>query len=274
MSPLGPEARAILDAAEGVDSPAPEDKERMRARLAAAIGASVVGAAATGVAVKGTTVTALSKGAGGVAGSALLAKILAAVLVVGAATAGYVIGRRADADAVRATPPEPSSVVASGAAQPVAEPTPVVTDPSSADSPTAPGAAAPPVAIRAPASTAAARPGSAPLAATASVVGSAAPAPPHSAPVAAGETEGEASLLQRARAAIDAGDGVTALDALDAHERRFPSGFLADQRQAERVVAMCTIAKVRETRESAEHFLAQRPRSQQADRIRRACGLP
>lgn len=86
--------------------------------------------------------------------------------------------------------------------------------------------------------------------------------------------EGEASLLERAQKANDAGDGVTALEALEAHERRFPAGLLAEQRHSERVVALCTIAKMPSTRERAEHFLAERPRSQQADRIRKACGLP
>lgn len=281
---LGPEARAIIDAADGVDSPAGDDKERVRARLAASIGASIVGVAATTVAAKsvgaGTTVTAMAKGAGGGAvGSALLAKILTVFAVAGAVSVGYIAGRRSDSDATRLVTPPPSEIASGGVVQSSGVGTSLVgVEPSSgatseAQSPNGATTAVPQPAKASPMAATTGH-GAAPAVAPSQAVAVAASAQPAASSSAAPEGEGEAALLQRARSAIDAGDGVTALDALDAHERRFPAGLLADQRQAERVVAMCTIAKGPTTRERAEHFLAQRPRSQQADRIRRACGLP
>lgn len=279
---LGPEARELIDSAEGVDSPHASDKERVRARLAASIGASIVGVAATGAAAKSvSTVTAMAKGAGGGAiGTTLLAKVLAVFAVGAAVSIGYVAGRRSETDATHRTPPEPT-VVATGNGAPIATPPPTVVttavapaggeqpaQPSehSGDVPLAPAPGRPAhIALPSPH-------GQPTAAATAPAPAMTTTAAPHSSTQPDGV--GEAALLQRARTAIDSGDGVTALDALDAHERRFPGGLLADQRQAERVVALCTIAKGATTRERAEHFLAQRPRSQQADRIRRACGIP
>lgn len=275
--PLGPEARELIGAADGTDLPGRHAKERVRERLAAAIGGSIVGTAAASAVAKSasTSATAMAKGAGGGLASALFTKILAGVIVAGAVTVGYVAGRRSEPEATRhertATP-----VVATGPAVP----------PTVAPTATAAPLTAPEQAV-APEERSSAQHGAPrsplPLAATAARAvpahpsESAAAAPLPTAPAATvttPEAEGEAALLQRARAAIDAGDGVTALDALDAHERRFPSGLLADQRAAERVVALCTIAKGAVARERAEHFLAERPRSQQANRIRRACGLP
>ena len=277
MTPLGPSARDIIDAAEGTDLPAPSDKDRMRARLAASIGASIVGGAVAGAAVKSvsasTTATAMLKGAtGGAAGTTLLAKILAGAMVASALTVGYVAGRRSDVEATRAPSSADPPAPASGRAPSTT--TTIMTPPSA--SPAAPSTVEETTAVatsRVPAGASVVGQKPAPASVRATDVAPPAPAAA-SAPPINESTEGEAALLQRARTAIDAGDGVTALDALDAGDRRFPSGMLGDQRQAERIIAMCTIARVPLTKERAERFLADRPRSQQAERIRKACGVP
>ena len=277
---LGPEARSIIHDADGVDSPKLADKERVRGRLAAAIGSSIVGGAAatTAAAAKagaGAAAVAATKGGTAALGGGLALKLLAGLALMGTVTAAYVMGQRSETGVTRSAPGAPAPASSAQSVSPEPSPEPVPGAPAAAaDVSLTPAAPAPAHAVGAPRAGAGA---GAPL--HPSLTGNSAPAeevrPPPSVSAPAHEPEeGEASLLQRARTSDDTGNGVAALDALDAHERRFPAGLLADQRLAERVVALCTIAKSPATRDRAERFLAERPRSQQADRIRRVCGLP
>lgn len=69
-------------------------------------------------------------------------------------------------------------------------------------------------------------------------------------------------------AALRAGDAAGALAAADAHERSFPNGALAEEREGGRAIARCMTG----SRASADAFLAAHPRSTMRGRILAACG--
>lgn len=257
---LGPESRSIIDDAVGADLPASADKERVRGRLALKLGVAAGVAATTGV-------KAASAAAGGGGTAALALKLFGIFGGIAAIGAGVYVFQN-DKSAERAVvPPTPTTLSAGpGVATtppqgaPVAQPpAPEPTD----DAPKAAGSAS--VSTLSPAAPSARR---AVVAPTASAPAASAPVLPTAAP------EGEAALIERAERAIAAGDGLTALGALDAHRRLHREGKLADQREALEPVALCTTARSSTAREAAERYLAAHPRSSQADRIRRVCGLP
>ncbi|MBX3186582.1 MAG: tetratricopeptide repeat protein [Labilithrix sp.] len=285
MSPLSPEARALIDEAADADMPRSADKERNRGRLAAQIGVAVAGAASAAAggtakaAVTGAGATGLASKTGGAivggGGAALAAKIVAVVVASGALTAGVVAWRSPHLDTIHAPHAPPArgareDVPAMGSANAKAD----VRPPSLAETAAPPGAsaivpAAPHSLPRGVASHAAGPPAptSPPLVATSTDARA-------STSSAVGDEEGEATLLRRAQAAIDSGDGVRALELLDTHARRYPNGVLADQREADRVLALCALGQMPASREAAERFLAARPRSSHAERVRRACRVP
>src|SRR5262249_48369813 len=91
------------------------------------------------------------------------------------------------------------------------------------------------------------------------------------APSAKGTLEDEFALVSRAQAALSANDAATALALLDVHAARYPSGQLAEEREALRVLAACTATRA-DAGARAARFLRAHPRSPLAARIRRACG--
>jgi hypothetical protein len=279
-SELGPEARSLIADADGVDSPSRGDKERVRSALAVQIGVVAAGVAA-GATAKGAVASATGAGAGAKVaggaiaggGAALAAKLIGGAVVVSTIALGVSALTRRDVETTRTLPPEaPTSNVS--APPPASRPAPASTTGGTQGSEEethtggSPAVAHPAPPARGSVPTAPKRAETEPAAAPAG-----APAPVSSQPPAP-EVDGEAVLLQRAQAAIAAGDGVTALSLLDAHQQRFPNGVLAEQREAERVLALCAMGRVPAAREAAERFLAARPRSAQADRVRRACRVP
>lgn len=81
----------------------------------------------------------------------------------------------------------------------------------------------------------------------------------------------ELVLLGKAQAALRAGDASSALALLDEHARRFSSGQLSAERQAARVLALCSLGRVVEARSMARRFLSQYPRSPLTQRINSSC---
>lgn len=81
----------------------------------------------------------------------------------------------------------------------------------------------------------------------------------------------EAALLRAAHAALARGDAAGALDRLEVHAARFPSGSLVEERRAARVLALCAAGRAVEARAAAATFLAASPRSPLAAQVRRAC---
>jgi hypothetical protein len=101
-----------------------------------------------------------------------------------------------------------------------------------------------------------------------------APAPQGTAfPIASADTVAEeVAALDKARAALAAGDGSTALARLDAYERRYPRGTLAPEAAVLRVRALVKLGRSREARSAVEAFVRAHPGSPQASRLRSLVG--
>lgn len=276
MSSLDPLSRALIQEAEGTDLPTANDRARLRERMTRELGVAALTVAAGATAAKGAVATGASAkvagAVGGGSGMAVIAKLLAGVVVVSAVGAGVVLARRADTESTRA---ERTTPALQGGA-PVGPTTTSARELASSAPNGDPPALLPPASV----STSSERrstpalpsPHPPPSVSAAAAATAVLPRAPERVPAEPGE--GEVSLLRRAQAANEAGDGIAALDALDTHARRYPEGVLADQRVVERVIAVCTIARAPAAREAAVQFLAAHPRSSQAPRVRRACGIP
>jgi hypothetical protein len=302
MSDLTPEDRALLDLARAGHEPTQTDRSRVRAALVASLG---VGA--------GLTVTTTASSAAGASILAkVLAAVVVAAAVGGGSFVSYRAlqgsgaaqhrGAAGVATAVEASPARvPSSaVVVASVDPPRAEPrgvepgAPPVTPESAHESrPIASNFAAP--RVRAPVSSpasAASVPASrsaaetaATVADTAAAVGAplavdpaAAPASVASGPAFAQETspsvEHELSLIRAGVAALHAGDALKALSLFDQHERQFPNGVVSEERDAERVLALCALRRVAEAQVAASDFLRTHAQSVLALRVRESCAGP
>jgi hypothetical protein len=78
-------------------------------------------------------------------------------------------------------------------------------------------------------------------------------------------------LLGRAKDAMNAGDPNAALALLDEHARRYPSGALAEERQAALVAVLCALGRTAEAGAVRAQILASVPASPYADTVRVAC---
>jgi hypothetical protein len=91
-------------------------------------------------------------------------------------------------------------------------------------------------------------------------------------PVAtASDLEAETKLLADAQGAIQRSDFGAALAKLDEHAKAFPSGALAEERDAARVVALCGAGRTVDAQTLAKSFLAHHPRSPLAPRVKSSC---
>lgn len=278
MSDLSPEDRALLDSAREGHEPTDSDRRRVRALLVAQLG---VGAGLI------SSSTGASAGVGGTVatGSTVLVvgKALAALAVVATLAGGGVAGYRA------AFPPHARAGLRSGSAlsavaTKVAPETPLPGAPrTSIDV----GAAAPEEQSP-PLTDPVATSGQVPGVRTTAAVARAATVPPPVAlrPDPASEEpalarqptpttlEAETSLVSRAISALHAGDPGAALRFLDEHRQRFPDGVLSEERDTERVAALCALGRTSEGRAAAEVFLAAHPAGALAARVRSACVAP
>lgn len=262
---LSPHDRALLEAGREGLEPALDDRKRLRGAIAAQIGiAATISAASAGatatssaaatVATTGATVAAGSGAAAVGAGAITVMKGLAVlVLVAGAGTLGY---RAMHAPAEVSHPP-------GAMAQP-------------------PSALVPPVNTVETSTVALAEERAAsPMVASSSVSsGSVAPRPPTpsakspSADPPAGALSQETHLVADARAALRSGDASRALMLLEEHARRFSAGVLSEERDAERVAALCAVGREEEARTRADRFSRDYPRSALGAKVRAACPAP
>jgi hypothetical protein len=240
---MDPFARELLDRARDAHDPAPGDQARVRAKLAARIGAVALAAGATRAGAK----------AAGMGSASWLLKILLPVLLVLAA--GGMLLRRDRSEerpivvpVVAATSPAASAAAMDVAAEaPLAQSAAAIAAP--VDSPPAPSASAAPAPVAAPARSNV----------------------PTAAASATSSLEAEMALLASAQAAIQRGDYASALAKLDEHQRAFPGGVLGEERTAARVVALCGAGRQAEARALGVSFLARHPGSPLAPRVRSSC---
>jgi hypothetical protein len=78
----------------------------------------------------------------------------------------------------------------------------------------------------------------------------------------------EARLLQDGLRALRAGKPACALSLLDAHARQYPEGVLAEEREAERALALAALGRIQEARQAAAAFLRKHPGSPLGVRLR------
>lgn len=283
---LSPDARALLTRAAGGDEPTNDDRARVHAALTAAIagGAGVVTVVASSSAAASTTAAATSAvatsaaatSAAGAATMSLSAKIACAVIALSAVGGAAVVvapWEAGEAPAVSepvAVPVGPAPPV-EGARAPYAvpsldEPSPEVAAPIPPPEPEPEISTArvprtvEPTVVRP--SIRRAAPELAPAIE---------PEPPAPEPAPASTLAEEVGLLRSAHAALNAGDPNAALARLAEHARRFPSGTMAEERDAARVLALCRAERRDEARTAAARFLRDRPSSPLAARVRASC---
>ena len=88
---------------------------------------------------------------------------------------------------------------------------------------------------------------------------------------AADTLEREARILADARRARQSGNGEEALALLDEHARVFPSGWLASDRDAERILVLCSLGRRDQAVREAAAFLAGRPKGPLTRRVELSC---
>ena len=81
----------------------------------------------------------------------------------------------------------------------------------------------------------------------------------------------ELALLTKAQSSIDAGQYAAALRTLRRHGERFPSGALAEERDAASVEVLCELGRSREARGAADAFRARFPDSPRVARVSKLC---
>jgi outer membrane protein assembly factor BamD (BamD/ComL family) len=80
-------------------------------------------------------------------------------------------------------------------------------------------------------------------------------------------------LLSRAEQQMNDGLAADALKTLAEHERRFPTGSLAEERLAARVQALCMLGRTADAKSDLMRLTRAYPRSPQLERARRVCGF-
>ncbi|AKU95122.1 hypothetical protein AKJ09_01786 [Labilithrix luteola] len=81
----------------------------------------------------------------------------------------------------------------------------------------------------------------------------------------------EIRLLRGASEASRASNHESALSFVEEHERRFPKGFLADERRVQKVLVLCDLGRRDLARSEARRFTANRPSSPLNARLSSSC---
>lgn len=280
MSELNDDAQLVLELVRDAHAPGEADRGRVRAELAARIGAAAGLGLAAGLGATMKTTAAAGTGgpiaAGAVGAGALTAKLVGAALIV-SATVGVgvtVVHHRRQASVARG-PAVEKVVRAEPARRPVADVAATVAAPVPAREPAPSMLSLPPHTARPLARVALAKAKAVPVAATR-------PAPPADRPAPGAAAAAEKVKPLAARPAVDdevklvhdglvarrAGQPARALELLDRHASLYPHGVLAEERDAERALALADLGRVAEARAAIEAFLRAHPGSPLAARLR------
>ncbi len=233
MNELKAETRALLELGREGDDPSDEAIDQNRRKLAVRIGAAALGTSV----VAGSATKAAAASAVGVWTSAKVIAVCGVVIASGAALGTY---------ALRGEPAAPPA--------------------ASVVKPSALGASS---SVREQQALAADIPPSEPLV----------PArpEPQSRPSSSAKGEGarsiqsELELIRGAQKHLHRNDARAALALLSEHARRFPSGALAEEREASRVFALCQLGDAAGARSLAERFVRRSPNSPFVERVRASC---
>jgi hypothetical protein len=83
----------------------------------------------------------------------------------------------------------------------------------------------------------------------------------------------EVAILSKATSALRAGNPGEGLRLLNEHQRKFPSGRLAEERRAARIQALCALGRRSEAEAELARLAQSSPRSPHLARAQRACGF-
>jgi hypothetical protein len=258
MSELSQEARALIDSVSKLDDPSPDDRARVKQRVALSIGAAAFSAVAitelaggTGPGVLGTLKAGLWSTTGKLA---LCAGVVGGALALGWPS-GQTVPKTAGGRQQIASAELPLAAPAAQAREPV------VADPPPDEAPSEPPElAASPAPERAPARA---------RERAATERGQAAE-PPSGAAEPQSTLALELALLGDAQAALRAGQPEQALALARKHHARFPAGVLRDERLGIETLSECMLGRKDPAR--TEGFLRAAPDSPLAARVRKACG--
>jgi TolA-binding protein len=238
MSDLKSETQALLDLGRWGDDPSDEEVALSRRRLAARVGAAALGA---GVVATSTAPAAAAPAVSAWASTKVMA-LCGAVLAGGAAYGTYelVKAEPASQPVMSASPASSASSQKLARLDRKAEPAPEVAQPRPEVIPSA-SAPAP------------------------------SPAAPSTSAVKARSIQDELRLIRAAQQHIHRNESRAALALLAEHGRRYPSGALAEEREASRAIALCQQGDVAAARKQAKRFVERSPNSPLVDRVRTPC---
>jgi hypothetical protein len=278
-SELSPDARSLVEQGRLGDAPSANDKQRLKSRLAAELGAGAFAVAALSSTLPSATYSASTLTASSTAARGLwrqgVVKVVGAVSALGALAALYVgaiswTPTKAPAHAyapVVVPPPEPP------ASEERAMPAEIA---ATSDTTLAEPELVAPAAVSQPPSTrakAASSPSNASRGARARVDGKRS-APSASTLAAGGQPPAstlgeEAALLATAQRALGEHQPGQALQVAQQHARRFASGSLGEERRGIEALAHCQLGEAEHP--SVAAFLEEAPSSPLAARVRREC---
>ncbi len=235
MNELGPDSRALLDAARDAHDPDAATRARLRSELLRRVGAGAAVAAAVTATTTKTTAAPLTS---------MMTKLVA---VAALATGGVLLARH-----LTKAKPAPAPVVVAPQAQPaVTVLAPATTAAEPAPSP--------------PAMAVTEEPPPAPAAKPVLIANKPKVAPPPP----ASTLEDELRALREAHVALRDGRPSEALSIVDG----IKGSSLGPERAATRALALCALGRA-DGQATAEKFLASHPSSPLAPRVRAACAIP
>jgi hypothetical protein len=299
MNELDPMDRTLVELARDAYEPTDDDRARTRGRLASRLGVAAGLAVGTSAIASSSAAAATGGGAAtSIVSTALVAKLLGALIVVVAmgdvavALYGPATSSRSEATlaAPRASPPASARHESLSTALPP-NGTPTAALGATAEGRTTLLATASPAVLD-----------STPIRRESSPPERAMTEPPTVAPIASGATvpwaaesaridtatpttpsgnalaqpvpttlEAETRLVRSGLAALHAGDATRALALFDEHARIYPHGVLADERDVEKIEALCALRRDDAARAAAASFLQSHGASPLAARARAAC---
>ncbi|AKV02620.1 hypothetical protein AKJ09_09283 [Labilithrix luteola] len=262
MDDLGPDEQKWLDVLRSSSEPTTNDRARVRASVLAtiaggAVGTSTAAAASTAAAGPGVAkVGAVASAAGSTSlfTGGLKVGLAVVVLAVGGGGAFVAVKRpttvtpvaaaaSAAAPTEREAPAAAPAELPAGMAEPQATPVGATPQPETVD--------------RSPAAVSA-RPAARRAASTPKMTAE------------SDDIDAQLVLITQAQRALERGEPNAALTALARHERDYPRGSLAPEREGLRAIASCD-AKRSNGRALAERFVAANPSSPLVARIRKSC---
>ena len=258
MSELGPDAREILRNGRTGDDPSPADRARIHAALMATIAASAATTAATSASASTANVgLSASVGAAKPVVASLFGSVFAKgmlIVFLGAAGTGAWLAwpKASQTSSIPRIPDQQTAPISTEIVAPPPAAPAEVAEEKQIDPPAAAPVLVAPVK---------------PLPVHGSASATAAKTPEEPADSIIAETQ----RLREAHGALRSGDPEKALALLSEEAAETEGQKLREERAAARVLVLCKLGRVDEANAEAAAFLAQNPRSPHADRVRKAC---